>query len=57
MEPEEHKKRHTELHRSLDELVADFIIHTENRPSQVTLLEFMEWSAKEMENPTTRKEE
>jgi len=29
MEQEEHKKRHIELHRNLNELVADMISHTD----------------------------
>jgi len=42
--PEEHKKRHEELHHSLDELLADFIAHTNRLPSKTTIMEFMEWS-------------
>lgn len=57
MNYKEHKERHTKLHRSLDELAADFITHTGKRPSNSTLLEFMEWSAQQMENPATAKEE
>ena len=57
MEPEQHKKRHTELHRALDELVADFITYTGKRPSQSTVLELMEWSAKQMHKPTPEEAE
>ena len=31
-----HKQRHQELHRYLDELVADYILHTKGLPSQKT---------------------
>lgn len=40
----EHKQRHLELHDMLDELIADFIEHTDKRPSKTTLSEFMQWS-------------
>ena len=51
MTPEEHKQRHIELHRSLDELVADFIRHTTLFPSKTTLLDFMAWSAAQTKDP------
>lgn len=44
MEDIEHRDIHEELHKKLDELISDFILITEKLPSQVTLLEFMEWS-------------
>jgi len=44
MEKEKHKERHVELHQKLDELVADFITHTNNLPSQTTIFELMKWS-------------
>jgi hypothetical protein len=47
-----HKKRHEDLHRKLDELVADFIRHTGKLPSDTTLMEFMVWSSEQKENPT-----
>lgn len=52
MKPKEHKQRHVELHKSLDELVADFIDHTYKTPSQTTLMEFMKWSADQTKSPT-----
>ena len=52
--PEEHKKRHEELHHSLDELLADFIAHTNRLPSKTTIMEFMEWSYQQTINPTDR---
>ncbi len=49
---EEHIVRHVTLHRHLDELVADFIRHTNRRPSATTLMEFMEWSYQQTRDPT-----
>ena len=51
---EDHIKRHKELHKSLDELVADFIDHTKQMPSQITLMEFMNWSCDQTISPTER---
>jgi len=52
MTSEEHKERHVILHQMLDELVADFIRHTEKRPSKTSLFEFMQWSNQQTINPT-----
>jgi len=51
---EEHKKRHEELHAALDELLADFISHTEKLPSQTSVLELAKWSMEQMNDPTTK---
>jgi len=50
--PEEHKARHVELHKALDELVADFIRHTGGMPSRTTLTDLMGWSWTQTLNPT-----
>lgn len=47
MTKEEHRDRHQSLHRSLDELVADWIEHTPGRPSKNTVLELIKWSNKQ----------
>lgn len=52
---EEHIKRHKELHKCLDELITDMISQTEMLPSRTTIMQLMQWSAKQMENPTERK--
>lgn len=52
MSPEEHKERHEELHRALDELVADWINHTNRIPSKATVLELMKWAYEQTLNPT-----
>lgn len=54
---EEHKKRHQELHEALDELVADWITHTEARPSTGTVLDLIRWSHKQTLRPTERTDE
>ncbi len=41
---ESHKQRHEQLHRMLDELVADWITHTNGRPSGSTVMDLIEWS-------------
>lgn len=45
---EEHRKRHEELHKCLDELVADFINKTGKRPSKTTIFELMIWSSNQI---------
>jgi len=47
-----HVLRHKELHKSFDELLADFIGHTGKLPSDTTLNEFMAWSYEQTINPT-----
>ena len=52
MNEEEHKARHVELHQKFDELLADFIGHTDGLPSKTTLMEFMTWSHEQTIHPT-----
>jgi hypothetical protein len=51
MTREEHIARHKELHRMLDELVADFISCTGKMPSKSTVMELMEWSCAQTTDP------
>jgi hypothetical protein len=51
MTKEEHKQRHVELHKALDDLIADFISHTTKLPSRTSLLELMQWSHQQTINP------
>jgi len=51
---EEHIKCHKRLHNALDELLADFINHTEKLPSKTTLIEFLEWSQSQTINPDVK---
>ncbi len=57
MTHEEHKERHVELHKMLDELVTDFISHTGNLPSKTTLMDLMKWSYEQTKNPTEKEDE
>ncbi len=54
MEFEEHKKKHEELHKALDELSADFINHTGKLPTKTTLMELMKWSSEQANNPVSK---
>ena len=49
---DEHRKRHIELHRKLDELVADWIRDTGSLPSESTVMDLMTWSYQQSLNPT-----
>jgi hypothetical protein len=46
MTTREHIRKHKEWHKSLNELVDDFIDHVTDwiLPSQISLIEFLEWS-------------
>jgi len=52
MTPEEHKQRHMELHKNLDELLADWIGHTFSLPSTSTVMQLLDWSYQQTLNPT-----
>lgn len=54
MSHEEHKARHIELHKKLDELLADFIDQTGKTPSGTTVMEFLKWSYEQTQNPTEK---
>ncbi len=56
MTPEEHKQRHQELHKALDELVADWIDKAPppsrlQLPSEHTIMELMEWASRQAKEP------
>ncbi len=52
----EHKQRHIELHKHLDELIADYIIHTKGLPSKNTILDLINWSFSQTINPNDEDE-
>lgn len=52
MTPEEHKARHQMLHKHFDELVADWISHTNNLPTKSTVYDLMEWAYQQTLKPT-----
>lgn len=49
---EQHKQKHIELHKCLDELVADFIVHKNLIPSSTSIMELIGWSYEQTKNPT-----
>jgi hypothetical protein len=54
MTPEEHKAKHIELHKKLDELIADFIDQTDNSLSKTSVMELIKWSYEQTKNPTEK---
>ena len=51
-----HQERHVFLHNCFDELLADFIDHTDSPPSKTSLVEFMEWTYSQTIKPTEKGE-
>jgi len=51
MTKKEHIARHKKLHESFDELLADFVSHTKELPSNTVLREFLEWSYRQTVEP------
>jgi hypothetical protein len=53
MTKEEHRQRHIELHRYLDELLADYLMHNSGSlPSTTTIMDLMRWSYLQTQDPT-----
>lgn len=49
----EHKARHVELHKALDELAADFLTHNPGKMlSTTTVMELVRWSHQQTTDPT-----
>jgi len=46
-----HIQRHKELHKALDELLADYINNTKNSLNETTIMDLVKWSAKQLKNP------
>ncbi len=52
MTQEEHKEVHETLHSSLDQLVADFILHNpKERLQSTTIMELIRWSHRQTIEP------
>lgn len=49
-----HRERHLLLHKMLDELVADWLGHTDCLLSKRTVFELMEWSHSQCKEPTEK---
>ena len=54
MKEKDHKQRHIELHKSLDELFADYIAHHPKQVqfTQMPVIDLIKWSSFEAEKPT-----
>lgn len=52
MTKEKHKERHLELHKNLDELIADYIMHNDKMLTETTVFELMQWSYTQTVDPT-----
>ena len=50
MTAQEHREKHKELHKALDELAADYMSETEKLPSETTVMELMQWSHEQTQN-------
>jgi len=46
-------EKHRLLHAALDELVADFLCHTERLPSTTSVLDLMRWSNRQAQDPNS----
>jgi len=52
MNAEEHRQRHVELHKALDELVACFCQQTKFYPSKTVVYDLLHWSYRQTIKPT-----
>lgn len=50
----DHAKRHQELHKSLDELLADYLDQTGADISDIDMFKFLEWSHAQCTKPTVK---
>lgn len=49
----EHQARHLELHKALDELLADYLLHHPGSvPGKIMLIQLLEWSHQQTTEPT-----
>lgn len=55
-EKQTHQERHIFLHKCFDELAADFIQHTGQLLSEVTVLQLLQWSDRQTLSPTETEE-
>jgi len=52
MNKEQHRQHHEELHKAVDELVADFISQTEQLLTKTSIMDILIWSHGQTKNPT-----
>ncbi len=54
MTANDHRKIHEALHKSLDQLVADYLLHNSHKlPSSTSLTELMTWAYEQTIKPTS----
>jgi hypothetical protein len=53
---EEHKQRHVELHKAVDELFADYMTHHPNEYhfTSLQIIDLIKWSYEQTLNPTEK---
>lgn len=58
MKPKEHKQKHVELHKSLDELFADYILHHPNQIkfTSMPIIKLMKWAHEQTISPDELKQ-
>ncbi len=55
MTHDEHRQRHVELHKKLDELLADYLVHNPDKGlTNSTIVDLMLWSAAQTKKPVER---
>jgi len=54
IDKKEHIKRHKMLHRYFDELVADYVNHTNEFLAGASIMDLMEWSSKQTKCPDVK---
>lgn len=53
MNRNQHIERHQELHKCLDELAADYLVHNRGKSlSGTSILQLMQWSNEQTQEPT-----
>ena len=52
MEREKHIERHKELHKAVDELLADYITHVPSASIDDSIYTLVKWSYEQTKNPT-----
>lgn len=52
MTPEEHKEIHIQLHKSLDQLLADYITHVKDSSIDDSIYTLLKWSYEQTLNPS-----
>jgi hypothetical protein len=51
MTKKEHIAQHIKWHEAINELIKDFVLHTNQSPRETSLLTLLEWSYCQTKNP------